>query len=161
MTETLSDLRVRFGAFTLDTVGCTLTGPAGETQLSPLAARLVAELARTPGETVERTALISALWRDDPVLGDGALNRLVSEARQALGDSPKNPKLIQTVPRRGYRLVAGAGEPMPPLHEQMAGAANRVSYTKLAIIGGLILLFAVSAKVLMDTAIGVLWVANN
>ena len=89
-----SPLSIEFGAFTLDTVSRRLSGPHGEASVSPLVARLLAELARAPGETIERAALIAALWRDDPLIADAALNRLVSEARQAVGDDPKNPSLI-------------------------------------------------------------------
>lgn len=147
-----------FGAFTLDTVRRTITGPSGATELSPLATRFLAQLAQTPGKTVERTALITALWRDDPVQADAALNRLVSEVRQALGDDPKKPRLIQTVPRRGYRLVAGS--PSAPA-QAIAERVNRISYGKLAAIAGLIVLITVAGKILLDAAIPVFWVANQ
>ncbi|GAM98329.1 two component transcriptional regulator of winged helix family [alpha proteobacterium U9-1i] len=154
-----SEFTIAFGAFTLDTVHNTVRSDAGEIQMSPLAARLLAELARTPGKTVERSVLVAALWRDDPVLGDSALNRLVSETRQMLGDDPKKPQLIQTVPRRGYRLVARQAN--APLAERTARVLDRTSYTKLAIIAGLIVLTTVAIKILLDTLTGVLWVANN
>lgn len=151
-------LTLSFGAFTLDTVRCTLGGPRGPTELSPLATRFLAELARTPGQTVERSALIAALWRGDPVQGDAALNRLVSEVRTALGDDPKKPDLIQTVPRRGYRLVsASAATPAAPLAERI----NRLSYGKLAAVAGLIVLVTVALKVLLDAAIPVFWAATR
>jgi DNA-binding winged helix-turn-helix (wHTH) protein len=147
---------VSFGAFTLDTVRRRLTGPQGETQLSSLATRLLVELARTPGLTVERSALIAALWKDDPLMADAALNRLVSEARQALGDDPKNPSLIQTVPRRGYRLVAVPASAAAPSLRNPIQALNEVSYGKLAAVGVLILLVAIALKVLLDALIPVL-----
>lgn len=151
-------LTLSFGAFMLDTVRCTLSGPSGSTELSPLATRFLTELARTPGQTVERSALIAALWRDDPVQGDAALNRLVSEVRTALGDDPKKPNLIQTVPRRGYRLVpAPAATPPAPLAERI----NRISYGKLAAAAGLIVLVTVALKILLDAAIPVFWAASR
>lgn len=154
-------LILTFGPFSLDTVRCTLTGPSGEIQLSPLATRFLTELSRTPGETVERPALINALWRDDPVVADAALNRLVSEVRQALGDDPKNPRIIQTVPRRGYRLVAGA--PAAPSASSTAWSerVNRVSYGKLAALAGLIILATAAVKLLIDSAIPLFWAANR
>ena len=151
-------LTVSFGAFSLDTVRRTLTGPSSATELSPLATRFLAELARTPGQTVERSALIAALWRDDPVQGDAALNRLVSEVRQAVGDDPKKPSLIQTVPRRGYRLVTGSAAASAP---SIAERVNGISYGKLAAIAGLIVLITIAGKVLLDSAIPVFWVASR
>lgn len=151
-------LTVSFGAFSLDTVRRTLTGPAGPTELSPLATRFLAELARSPGLTIERSALIAALWRDDPVQGDAALNRLVSEVRQAIGDDPKKPSMIQTVPRRGYRLVtAPSAAPQRTLAEQV----NGISYGKLAVIAGMIVLITIAGKILLDSAIPVFWAANQ
>lgn len=151
-------LTLSFGAFTLDTVNCCINGPSGETALSPLATRLLAELGRAPGQVVERQTLITALWRDDPVVADAALNRLVSEVRLALKDDPKHPKLIQTVPRRGYRLVAGE---TPKPAEAVTAAINKLSYGKLAALAGVIVLAAVAIKVVLDSAIAVIWAANQ
>ena len=150
-------LSLSFGSFTLDTVRCTLTGPSGATALSPLATRFLAELARTPGQVVERAALTIALWRDDPVQADAALNRLVSEVRQALGDDPKKPSLIQTVPRRGYRLVSGPVTAPVTLAERV----NRVSYGRLAAIAALLVLITACAKLLLDAAVPVFWAAGQ
>ena len=47
------------------------------------------------------------------------LNSAVRKLREALDDSPENPRFIETVPRRGYRfvgsVVAPAEDPEPPL----------------------------------------------
>lgn len=144
-------LSLSFGSFTLDTVRCKLARPGADTALSPLATRFLAELAATPGQVVERSALITALWRDDPVQADAALNRLVSEVRQALGDDPKKPALIQTVPRRGYRLVAAANAKPEPA--TLTEHVNRTSYAKLAAIAGLLVLITVAAKILIDSTV--------
>lgn len=63
------------------------------------------ELAARGGETVSRAEIISAVWPRGFVTDD-VLNRCISQLRAALGDDPKNPAYIATVPRRGYRLVA-------------------------------------------------------
>jgi DNA-binding winged helix-turn-helix (wHTH) protein len=100
--------RVPIGRNELDPLRHVLTGRGGKTQLSALASRFLQALARRPGDVVERSALIDELWRGDYLVGEPALNRVVSETRRAVGDDPKNPALIQTVHRRGYRLVAVA-----------------------------------------------------
>ena len=101
---------MRFGQHVLDTRRHVLHAPDGDVQLSPLAGRLLELLARAPGETVERSAIIEELWRGDWLTGDPALNRVVSELRRSVGDDPRSPMLIQTVPRRGYRLLPPAGD---------------------------------------------------
>lgn len=91
--------------YVLDTLSHMLSVNGRPVQLSPLASRLLQLLALKPGEVVERGEIIAALWKGDYLIGDPALSRLVSELRAATGDDPKQPGLIQTVPRRGYRLV--------------------------------------------------------
>ncbi|HUG99649.1 MAG TPA: winged helix-turn-helix domain-containing protein [Gammaproteobacteria bacterium] len=69
-------------------------------------------LARRPGEVVTRKDLLEDVWQDRPV-SDEVLSRCVSLLRSTLGDDPKDPAYIQTIPRIGYRLIA----PVRPLGE--------------------------------------------
>jgi DNA-binding winged helix-turn-helix (wHTH) protein len=101
---------LRIGRYELDPLRHTLSGADRVVQLSPIASRFLQAMARRPGAVVERAVLIEELWRGDYLVGEPALNRVVSETRRAVGDNPKEPALIQTVPRRGYRLVAPAGD---------------------------------------------------
>lgn len=115
---------MRLGQYELDSRRNVLLSSKGEVQLSPLAARLLELLGRTPGEIVDRGTIIDELWRGDWLIGDPALNRVVSELRRTVGDDPRDPSLIQTVPRRGYRLVPPANQlpdgaaPAPPQREE-------------------------------------------
>ncbi len=68
-------------------------------------ALILAELARTPGVTVERGTLIEAAWQRRGV-DEEALSRAIAELRQALGDDAREPRYIETIPKGGYRLVA-------------------------------------------------------
>lgn len=122
MTET-SAATLPLGAYALDPLRHVLVRDGRDIQLSPLASRLVQLLAKRPGEVVERREIIDDLWRGDWLVGDPALTRLVSEIRSAIGDDKRSPTLIQTVPRRGYRLVvseASAPAPAPALTAQSA-----------------------------------------
>ncbi len=101
---------VRIGRYQLDPLRHTLAGADRVVQLSPIASRFLQVLARQPGAVVERAVLIEELWRGDYLVGEPALNRVVSETRRAVGDSARNPAVIQTVHRRGYRLVAPPAE---------------------------------------------------
>ncbi len=82
-----------------------LVGPAGVVHLEPKVMAVLVLLARTPGQLVEREVLIREVWGERTV-SDEPLTRCIAVLRRALGDSPKNPKCIQTLPKRGYRLVA-------------------------------------------------------
>lgn len=147
------------GAFSLDPLTHRLSGAMGTVQLSPLASRFLQTLAAQPGTVVDRETLIERLWRGDWLVGDPALNRVVSETRRAVGDDPRNPALIQTVHRQGYRLVgadAVAADPAwtPP-------ATNRTLWIKGGLWIAALIVIVIGAKIWMDTMIGVLWVANN
>jgi predicted ATPase/DNA-binding winged helix-turn-helix (wHTH) protein len=57
-----------------------------------------------PGELVTKAAILDAVWRDITV-ADGGLMVCMHELRRALGDDPKAPRFIETMPRRGYRFI--------------------------------------------------------
>ncbi|MGH9521061.1 MAG: winged helix-turn-helix domain-containing protein, partial [Terriglobales bacterium] len=78
-------------------------------QQQPL--KVLAALLRRPGEVVTREELRAEVWEQDIHLDfDDALNHAVKYLRDALGDRAGKPEYIETVPRRGYRLVATVRE---------------------------------------------------
>jgi TolB-like protein/DNA-binding winged helix-turn-helix (wHTH) protein/Tfp pilus assembly protein PilF len=78
------------------------------THIEPMAMRVLENLARQAGEVVDKRQLKKQVWGDTFVTDD-ALVRCVSELRKALGDDPRNPQLIQTIPRGGYLLIGRVG----------------------------------------------------
>src|SRR5687768_2892782 len=74
-------------------------------RLEPKAMALLCYLADRAGEVVTRDALLSAIW-PGVVVGDDSLTQAVIKLRKALGDDADGPSYIQTIPKRGYRLVA-------------------------------------------------------
>lgn len=98
-----------------------VTGPRGPRHLTPKAVEVLLCLARAPGELVTRDALLDAAWGS----GQGspeAVSHAVSELRHALDDHAGDPRFIQTVPRRGYRLI-----PVPTSAGTAATPAPRVA----------------------------------
>jgi TolB-like protein/DNA-binding winged helix-turn-helix (wHTH) protein/Flp pilus assembly protein TadD len=81
-----------------------VTGPEGESHLKPKAVEVLLYLAQRPFELVERDDLLEAVWGADRGTPE-ALSHAVSELRHGLSDQADAPKVIQTVPRRGYRLL--------------------------------------------------------
>jgi TolB-like protein/DNA-binding winged helix-turn-helix (wHTH) protein len=67
--------------------------------------RLLLCLAEHAGETVTTDELMDRVWPGTIVTQD-SLYQSVAALRRLLGDDPKNPAYIATVPRRGYRMVA-------------------------------------------------------
>jgi Tol biopolymer transport system component len=64
-------------------------------------------LLERPGEVITREELRRRLWPDDTFVDfDEGLNTAVKKLRYALGDSPENPRFIETIPRHGYCFIA-------------------------------------------------------
>jgi TolB-like protein/Flp pilus assembly protein TadD len=61
-------------------------------------------LAQHSGEVVPKEQLVQEVWRDTFVTDD-VLIRCVSELRKAFGDNASSPTVIETIPKRGYRLL--------------------------------------------------------
>lgn len=71
-------------------------------RIEPKAMHVLYLLACHAGDTVERGELLRDVWNGRVVVEE-ALTRIISQLRQALGDSQQR-RLIQTVPKKGYRL---------------------------------------------------------
>lgn len=142
-------------AFELDVERRMVRNARGEAGLSPLGCRLLRALSVQPGSTVSREDLIRELWAGNHFVGEPALNRLVSETRRALrsiGDEPA----IETVQRSGYRLTLATAPvaSMPP-------APTQWPWRRIALWLAVFVIVAVLAKVVMDEAIGFLWVLRH
>jgi Tol biopolymer transport system component/DNA-binding winged helix-turn-helix (wHTH) protein len=69
--------------------------------------RILVMLVGARGALVSRDDLRRALWPEDTFVDfEHGLNAAVKRLREALGDSASAPRFIETIPRRGYRLVA-------------------------------------------------------
>lgn len=81
-------------------------------RIEPKAMHVLYILACHPNDTVERGELLRDVWNGRVVVEE-ALTRIISQLRQALGDS-KQRRLIQTVPKKGYRLRGEVNWPEGP-----------------------------------------------
>lgn len=97
---------IRFADFHFDPSSGELTSPQGAVRLGPLPAQLLATLASRPGELVTRAELKATLWPDTTVEADQGLNACIRQLRVALGDDAGESRIIETLPRRGYRFIA-------------------------------------------------------
>jgi DNA-binding winged helix-turn-helix (wHTH) protein len=101
---------MEFAGFRLDTINLCLwrQGNAGEderTALTPKAFDVLRYLVEHAGRLVTQDEILSALWAQSYVQPE-VLKHHVQEVRRALGDDPRNPRFIETMPRRGYRFIA-------------------------------------------------------
>ena len=131
--------RVRFGDFELDlTTGelrSTNTADGNNVLLREQVFRVLRVLLEREGKIVTREEIKSRLWANDTVVDfDHSINATVKTLRRALGDSADNPRYIETLARRGYRLMlpiqylesapGTALEKGREQHEQSAAAMN-------------------------------------
>ena len=77
--------------------------------------KVLAYLVAHSEQPVTRDAIIRNVWVD-AVPNDEGLTQAVSKLRKALGDRPSEGRVIQTIPKVGYRLVAPVGMTrLPPI----------------------------------------------
>jgi Tol biopolymer transport system component/DNA-binding winged helix-turn-helix (wHTH) protein len=105
MTVDSPERPVRIGAFVLYPTSHELDTGGRRRRLPRLQARLLARLAMSPGQVVERERLVADVWQRTHVDPD-VLSRNVADLRRALGDDAREPRYIETIPKGGYRLVA-------------------------------------------------------
>ena len=94
----------RLGGRLVEPLKGQVTGAEGTTHLPPKAAEVLLCLAKTPTRLVTREELLEQVWG----AGQGSLEALahaISEIRRAFDDHHDDPRIIQTLPRRGYRLL--------------------------------------------------------
>src|SRR6266516_4743154 len=100
-----ADNSLRVGDWTVEPDLNQLSAQGRVVKVEPKTMAVLLHLADRPGQVVDREALLSRVW-PGVVVGDDSLTQVVIKLRKALGDDPDRPAYIQTVTKRGYRLVA-------------------------------------------------------
>ena len=101
---------VSFDHFEVDLDRRLLRSSGHDVKLQEKPFLLLEALLDRPGEIVTREELYSILWPEAQHLDfDASLNVAARKLRQALGDSTREPRWLETVPRRGYRLDGSGG----------------------------------------------------
>ncbi|MGP0019868.1 MAG: winged helix-turn-helix domain-containing protein [Candidatus Sulfotelmatobacter sp.] len=97
--------------------------------------RLLLCLAEHPGEVVSIDDLLNQVWSDVTVSPD-SVYQAVTSLRRLLGDDPKEPTYIATVPRLGYRMLATVTPwPDQPADSSTPQSSPQISQSKSAITG--------------------------
>lgn len=95
----------RVGEYEVNPLEGQITGPNGSQHIQPKVMEILLCLAEHPGDLVERNILIERGWGGEAG-SDEVLTRCISELRHHLDDHHDSVRYIQTIPKRGYRLVA-------------------------------------------------------
>ncbi|WP_279577315.1 AAA family ATPase [Pseudomonas sp. LA21] len=142
-------LRIRFADFELDEANACLMRHGEAVALTPTPFALLCALAREPGRLWRKDALLDAVW-GHRFVSESVLKTAISELRLALGDNPRQPSIIETVSRHGYRFIAhtspahpsgsvaapdAGGSPAPPFVGR-AAALSRLDGAWQRVQGG-------------------------
>ncbi|MCJ7440369.1 MAG: winged helix-turn-helix domain-containing protein [Thermoanaerobaculaceae bacterium] len=91
----------------------------GETRaLQPRFMDLLVCLSEHAGKVASKEEILDAVWAKEFV-SEGTLTHAVAVIRQTLGDDVRSPRYIETIPTRGYRVIA----PVAPAGEAEPAAA--------------------------------------
>jgi TolB-like protein/DNA-binding winged helix-turn-helix (wHTH) protein/Tfp pilus assembly protein PilF len=118
VTDTL-----RFDGYELDVRAGELRKHGVKLRLRGQPLQVLEILLERPGEVVTREELQTRIWSGN-AFGDfdHNLHNAVARIREVLGDSPENPRYIETLPRRGYRYVGPMQDfQKPPLAAATVG----------------------------------------
>ena len=111
---TPSSGRVRFGAFELDLSTGELRSteapdPNNKVLLREQVFQVLRMMLGRKGKIVTREEIKERLWPNDTLVDfDHSINATIKTLRRALGDSADDPRYIETLARRGYRLIPAA-----------------------------------------------------
>src|SRR5688500_12059687 len=116
--------RYRLGEFTVDAAAGEIVGPGGRGQLDPKVMQVLLVLAQSAGSVVTRQPVLVEIWRG-VVVGCDVVSRVIKQLRrnrrQAGGDE-KHAAMVETLPKRGYRLNSADG--LVPLSVPDAATAH-------------------------------------
>lgn len=95
------------GEWSVDQSTSTIVGPSGEKRLEPKVMDLLVFLMERDQSVSTRDEIMAALW-PGVIVGEDVLARTVSKLRTVLGDEARAPTYIETIPKRGYRMMRPA-----------------------------------------------------
>jgi transcriptional activator of cad operon len=150
--EQSSKAILRIGDWVVSPLSGQMTRGGETVRLEARTLRLLLCLAENAGQVVSIDDLLEQVWQGVVVTPD-SVYQAVTSLRRLLGDDPKQPVYIATVPRRGYRMVApvsageAPGSPAPPPPQHQAAneefgvspphSGSRRLYMRLLAIGAL------------------------
>ena len=119
-----------------------IAGPDGEVSVEPKIMQVLCVLTGEPGRVFTRVELIDRVWGTE-FGADESLTRAISHLRKALGDTRSEPMVIETISKRGYRLLPSAiasqapqpaspVSPSPSRRVWIAGAGAAIAAAALA-----------------------------
>ncbi len=124
-SATAAVVALQVGRWRFDAEVNQLADDHQQIHLEPRLAELLSFLIARGGRVASKQQLVEQVW-EDRFVTDSALTRAVAELRRALGDDAHAPRYIETIPKRGYRLIA-AVSPLSTAAVEESGADQRTA----------------------------------
>ena len=147
---------IRFEDFELDRGAFELRRQGRTVRLERIPLELLFLLAERRGLLVGRDEILEHVWGKGVFLdSDNSINTAIRKIRQALKDSPEEPRIVQTVPGKGYRFAANLTTPEvseakaeqpPPPEETKPIRVNWRGSWRVSV--GIVVIFAATAGLL-------------
>ena len=112
MNESQLQAQFNLADWYVDTTSNRISSDETEIKLESKVMAVLHHLALHQNKLVTREALEQAVW-GDTVVGYDALTRCIAQLRKALNDSSRKPRYIETISKKGYRLIAPISEQSP------------------------------------------------
>jgi TolB-like protein/DNA-binding winged helix-turn-helix (wHTH) protein/Tfp pilus assembly protein PilF len=157
---------ISFGEFEADLRSRELRRQGSKLRLPDQSFQVLAMLLEHPGDLISREEIRKRLWPEYTFVDfDHGLNNAVNRLREALGDSAASPRLIETLPRRGYRFIGtinglakaeglplaeprvvspSLGQPKSQVVETSESAVRRIRYGWIVPTAGVFLILLVA-----------------
>jgi Tol biopolymer transport system component/DNA-binding winged helix-turn-helix (wHTH) protein len=110
-------------------------------QVEPKVMSVLVALAERPGEVVTRDQLMSSVW-SGVFVSDDALHRTIREIRRLFGDDAERPRIVETIRKRGYRLIASIET---EAKEDRSGNRPEAGSRASLFVGAMVVLVAMAA----------------
>lgn len=141
------------GDWYVDPAAGRISRRGAEVRLEPKVMSVLVYLAQRPGEVISREALEEAVWPNVVVSYD-ALSGTIIKLRRALGDDSRKPHYLETISKKGYRLLVSVSDQAPMPDDEVsrpvvaAGSpgllTNRVMQGLLLGLAGLLALLLIT-----------------
>jgi len=122
---------IKLSGFIVDPTRNIIVSKSEEIPVQAKVMEVLLVLLENPTETVSKEAFIERVWGGNVYVGKQGITRSISMLRSVFNDSTDTPKFIETIPRRGYRLIV---KPSTVEHEAISPRLKRMIFSVLAVI---------------------------
>lgn len=95
----------QMGAWRAEPETNRIVGPEKTVRVEPKVMDVLVCFLERPNETLSQDYLMDVVW-GEIIVEENALRRVISQLRKVFNDNPRQPKFIETIPKKGYRFIA-------------------------------------------------------